>query len=45
MLDALEDLKHDVLATVLVCFEDYTTDHRGDVGSWVRLAAVDLAER
>ena len=24
--------------------EDYTTDHRGDVGSWVRLAAMDAIE-
>lgn len=25
--------------------EDYTTDHRGDVGSWVRLAAMDAIEK
>jgi hypothetical protein len=28
---------------LVICksMEDYTTDHRGDVGSWVRLAAMD----
>jgi hypothetical protein len=29
-----------VLGTLLAAFEDYTLDNRGDVGSWVRIAAM-----
>lgn len=33
-----------VLQVLCKSTEDYTTDHRGDVGSWVRLAAMDSIE-
>ncbi|KAF5833816.1 hypothetical protein DUNSADRAFT_9763 [Dunaliella salina] len=39
---------HMILQKVLPCIhanlEDYTTDNRGDVGSWVREAAMDVLE-
>lgn len=31
-----------VLGTLETCFTDYSTDQRGDVGSWVRTAAMEL---
>ena len=30
----------EVFTTLLKCFEDYTVDERGDVGSWIRIAAI-----
>lgn len=34
-----------VVGVLCTCMEDYTTDHRGDVGSWVRLAAMDAIDK
>ena len=31
------------LNTILICMEDFQTDNRGDVGSWIRLKALELA--
>jgi hypothetical protein len=29
-----------IVASLLACLSDYTTDQRGDVGSWIRVAAL-----
>ena len=33
----------EVVAALQLCLDDYTTDHRGDVGSLVRIAAIEAA--
>ncbi|KAI8360820.1 armadillo-type protein [Blakeslea trispora] len=33
-----------ILQTLHNCFKDYSTDQRGDVGSWVRTATMDLVD-
>ncbi|SCV68104.1 BQ2448_225 [Microbotryum intermedium] len=33
-------LVREAYTSILVAFQDYTVDHRGDVGSWVRLSAI-----
>ncbi|OBZ90614.1 Tubulin-specific chaperone D [Choanephora cucurbitarum] len=33
-----------ILQSLEECFRDYSTDQRGDVGSWVRTAAMDLVD-
>ena len=34
-------ITEDLMKALIVCLDDYTTDQRGDVGSLVRIAAVD----
>ena len=36
---------HSVFNTLVKSMEDYSTDDRGDVGSWVRRAAVSTLEK
>ncbi|KAL9102693.1 MAG: hypothetical protein Q9163_002184 [Psora crenata] len=36
-------IPEEVIAALQVCLDDYTNDHRGDVGSLVRVAAIDAA--
>lgn len=38
-------IKDDVMSTLLKALDDYSTDNRGDVGSWVREAAMDGLEK
>ncbi|KAJ4774444.1 Tubulin-specific chaperone D [Rhynchospora pubera] len=38
-------IKDKVMETLLKALEDYAVDNRGDVGSWVREAAMDALER
>lgn len=38
-------LKHEVMQTLFRALTDYSVDNRGDVGSWVREAAMDALER
>ncbi|KAL6538962.1 hypothetical protein OROMI_025288 [Orobanche minor] len=38
-------IKHEVMETLLKALDDYSVDNRGDVGSWVREAAMDGLER
>ena len=39
-----QPLLDDVLQTYLMCLEDYTTDRRGDIGAWVREAAMSALQ-
>ena len=43
--DAYTELLRGALATALEAFEDYAIDNRGDVGSWVREAAMRVSVR
>lgn len=38
-------IKTDVMMSLFKALDDYSVDKRGDVGSWVRLAAIDGLER
>jgi hypothetical protein len=38
---AVVAVAEEVIDTLLTCMEDYCTDNRGDVGSWVREAAME----
>ncbi|CAA6656204.1 unnamed protein product [Spirodela intermedia] len=38
-------IKNEVLQTLFMALDDYTVDNRGDVGSWVREAAMEGLER
>lgn len=38
-------MKNEVMPCLLRALEDYSVDNRGDVGSWVREAAMDALER
>ncbi|XP_068650366.1 tubulin-folding cofactor D-like [Aristolochia californica] len=38
-------IKNEVMQTLLKALDDYSVDNRGDVGSWVREAAMDGLER
>uniref|UniRef100_A0A7N0ZQQ9 Tubulin-specific chaperone D n=2 Tax=Kalanchoe fedtschenkoi TaxID=63787 RepID=A0A7N0ZQQ9_KALFE len=38
-------IKNDVMTTLFKALDDYSVDNRGDVGSWVREAAMDGLER
>ncbi|PIN05322.1 Beta-tubulin folding cofactor D [Handroanthus impetiginosus] len=38
-------IKHEVMCSLFKALDDYSTDNRGDVGSWVREAAMDALER
>ncbi|KAK9274057.1 hypothetical protein L1049_018871 [Liquidambar formosana] len=38
-------IKNEVMMTLFKALEDYSVDNRGDVGSWVREAAMDGLER
>ncbi|XP_020697787.1 tubulin-folding cofactor D isoform X1 [Dendrobium catenatum] len=38
-------IKNDVMRTLFDALDDYAIDNRGDVGSWVRDAAMDALER
>ncbi|XP_074263177.1 tubulin-folding cofactor D [Silene latifolia] len=38
-------IKNDVIKTLFKALDDYSVDNRGDVGSWVREAAMDALER
>lgn len=38
-------IKNDVMKTLFDALDDYAVDNRGDVGSWVREAAMDALER
>lgn len=38
-------IKNEVMPCLLGALEDYSVDNRGDVGSWVREAAMDALER
>lgn len=38
-------IKNDVMGTLFDALDDYAVDNRGDVGSWVREAAMDALER
>lgn len=38
-------IKNEVMQTLFKALDDYTRDNRGDVGSWVREAAIDGLER
>lgn len=38
-------IKNEVMQTLFMALDDYTVDNRGDVGSWVREAAMDGLER
>ncbi|KAG0472611.1 hypothetical protein HPP92_014468 [Vanilla planifolia] len=38
-------IKNNVFRTLLDALDDYAVDNRGDVGSWVRDAAIDALER
>ncbi|KAI4356773.1 hypothetical protein L6164_000767 [Bauhinia variegata] len=38
-------IKNEVMMTLLKALDDYSVDNRGDVGSWVREAALDGLER
>ncbi|KAJ8632216.1 hypothetical protein MRB53_025552 [Persea americana] len=40
-----EMIKNDVMHTLLKALDDYSVDNRGDVGSWVREAAMDGLQR
>lgn len=40
-----EVIKNDVMHTLLKALDDYSVDNRGDVGSWVREAAMDGLQR
>ena len=42
---AVATVAGEVIDTLLGCMEDYCTDNRGDVGSWVREAAMEGAPR
>lgn len=34
-----------IFGTILEAFKDYTVDQRGDVGSWIRIAAIHAIAR
>lgn len=38
-------IKNEVMDCLFLALDDYSTDNRGDVGSWVREAAMDGLER
>ncbi|KAK9742802.1 hypothetical protein RND81_03G198300 [Saponaria officinalis] len=38
-------IKNDVMKSLFKALDDYSVDNRGDVGSWVREAAMDALER
>ncbi|MQM10571.1 hypothetical protein Taro_043466, partial [Colocasia esculenta] len=38
-------IKNEVMQTLFLALDDYSVDNRGDVGSWVREAAMDGLER
>uniref|UniRef100_A0A1D1Z903 Tubulin-specific chaperone D n=1 Tax=Anthurium amnicola TaxID=1678845 RepID=A0A1D1Z903_9ARAE len=38
-------IKNEVMQTLFMALDDYSVDNRGDVGSWVREAAMDGLER
>ncbi|KAL9234376.1 hypothetical protein vseg_009256 [Gypsophila vaccaria] len=38
-------IKNDVMKSLFIALDDYSVDNRGDVGSWVREAAMDALER
>ncbi|KAG6437798.1 hypothetical protein SASPL_102728 [Salvia splendens] len=38
-------IKNEVMGSLFIALEDYSTDNRGDIGSWVREAAMDGLER
>lgn len=38
-------IKNEVMCSLLKTLDDYSTDNRGDVGSWIREAAMDGLER
>lgn len=38
-------IKNEVMSSLFIALEDYSTDNRGDIGSWVREAAMDGLER
>eukprot|EP00698_Gefionella_okellyi_P015427 TRINITY_DN4352_c0_g1_i1.p1 TRINITY_DN4352_c0_g1~~TRINITY_DN4352_c0_g1_i1.p1 ORF type:complete len:1198 (-),score=203.98 TRINITY_DN4352_c0_g1_i1:1530-5069(-) len=40
-VDVGRDVLHRVFAAFLECLKDYSTDNRGDVGSWIREAAMN----
>ncbi|XP_008232610.1 PREDICTED: tubulin-folding cofactor D [Prunus mume] len=51
-IDTVEDdmslfllIKDEIMMTLLKALDDYSVDNRGDVGSWVREAAMDGLER
>lgn len=51
-IDTMEDdmslfllIKDEIMTTLLKALDDYSVDNRGDVGSWVREAAMDGLER
>ncbi|KAL1546475.1 tubulin-folding cofactor D-like [Salvia divinorum] len=38
-------IRNEVMGSLFIALEDYSTDNRGDIGSWVREAAMDGLER
>lgn len=45
MLALFAFIKNEVMDSLFKALDDYSTDNRGDVGSWVREAAMDGLER
>lgn len=45
ILADFEYLSENVMTTLFTTMEDYSTDRRGDVGSWIREAAMDAMRR
>ena len=43
--DVILLIKNEVMTSLLKALDDYSVDNRGDVGSWVREAAMDALER
>lgn len=44
-MDLILLIKNEVMTSLLKALDDYSVDNRGDVGSWVREAAMDGLER
>lgn len=44
-ISIIHTIKSEVMTTLFKALEDYSVDNRGDVGSWVREAAMDGLER